>query len=247
MPTQEHPIPQTTQFLTDDSPHARSFSKDLPQPSTIHARLYVPPPTCPPTHPFAQTGIHTSDSSNDAPLNLSRERRRGRDPFLGKIATKRKRRLRGPKCWEYLARLLNDPSTNPSLVRWENRSNGVFRLVQPAIVAQRWGRRAGKHANDALTYENFARGLRYHYATGALQPVSERSFVYRFGPKALKSLQENTPPALILDTASLSSQQPETQSSSHSLPTVLTSVSSPPTVVTTTYYPPTTLAPASHT
>ncbi|KAK3888781.1 hypothetical protein Pcinc_007180 [Petrolisthes cinctipes] len=251
MPTQEPPIPQTTQFINDDSTYPYSMTKERSHPSIIHTRLFVPPPPFPPhprptSQPFTQTVVHSSESNNDAPLNLSRERRRGRDPLLGKIATKRKRRLRGPKCWEYLARLLNDPTTNPSLVKWENRSNGVFRLVQPAIVAQRWGRRAGKHANEALTYENFARGLRYHYATGALQPVSERSFVYRFGPKALKSLQENTPPALILDTDPLSSQQQETHSSSHSLPTVLTSMSSLPTVVSSTFYPPTTPSPASH-
>lgn len=143
----------------------------------------------------------------DAPLNLSQntqqrqnhtqhphsthrhrvphhERQRDGDPFLGKILTNRKRRLRGPKSWEYLVRLLRDPSTNPSLIRWENEGKGVFRLVQPAAIAQRWGRRTGKHASECLTYENFARGLRYHYATGALEPVSERSFVYKFGPKA---------------------------------------------------------------
>ncbi|XP_064077404.1 uncharacterized protein LOC135195026 [Macrobrachium nipponense] len=112
------------------------------------------------------------------------------DPFLGKIVTNRKKRLRGPKSWEFLVRLLKDPTTNPNLIRWENEANGIFRLVQPAIIAQRWGRRTGKHASENLSYENFARGLRYHYATGALKPVSEKSFVYRFGPKALKSLQE---------------------------------------------------------
>lgn len=99
--------------------------------------------------------------------------------------------MRGPKSWEYLVRLLKDPTTNPNLIRWESESKFVFRLVQPAVIAQRWGRRTGKHASECLSYENFARGLRYHYATGALQPVSERSFVYKFGPKALHTLGED--------------------------------------------------------
>lgn len=137
-------------------------------------------------------------SVNDGPLNLSgqksppemEEKDNQSDPFLGKIITNRKKRLRGPKSWEFLVRLLKDPTTNPFLIRWENEESGVFRLVQPAAIAQRWGRRTGKHASECLSYENFARGLRYHYATGALQPVSERSFVYRFGPKALKTLKQ---------------------------------------------------------
>ncbi|XP_068210207.1 broad-complex core protein isoforms 1/2/3/4/5-like [Palaemon carinicauda] len=134
---------------------------------------------------------------SETPLNLSGVQRSpskspecssNEDPFLGKIVTNRKKRLRGPKSWEFLVRLLKDPTTNPTLIRWENERDGVFRLVQPAIIAQRWGRRTGKHASENLSYENFARGLRYHYATGALKPVSEKSFVYRFGPKALKLL-----------------------------------------------------------
>ncbi|CAL4144615.1 unnamed protein product, partial [Meganyctiphanes norvegica] len=136
----------------------------------------------------------------EGPLNLSGQRspastttEHANDPFLGKIITNRRKRLRGPKSWEFLVRLLKDPTTNPSLIRWENEANGIFRLVQPAIIAQRWGRRQGKHSSECLTYENFARGLRYHYATGALAPVSELSFVYKFGPKAEKLLKELKP------------------------------------------------------
>ncbi|KAK8723639.1 hypothetical protein OTU49_011476 [Cherax quadricarinatus] len=141
-------------------------------------------------------GNGTALPQADVPLNLtgqnkSRETEKDdKDPFFGKILTNRKKRLRGPKSWEYLVRLLKDPTTNPFLIRWENEASGVFRLVQPSIIAQRWGRRTGRHAGETLSYENFARGLRYHYATGALLPVSERSFVYRFGPKALKVLKE---------------------------------------------------------
>ncbi|MPC75161.1 ETS ous factor [Portunus trituberculatus] len=178
---------------------------------TYRPRLQPPLPSSTVPHsPYLSTPSQYKNlqlMDTDTPLNLSQdtqqgqnrtqhahsthrhrgahqERQRDGDPFLGKILTNRKRRLRGPKSWEYLVRLLRDPSTNPSLIRWENEAKGVFRLVQPAAIAQRWGRRTGKHASECLSYENFARGLRYHYATGALEPVSERSFVYKFGPKA---------------------------------------------------------------
>lgn len=154
-----------------------------------------------PTPLFSQPKpqLQHNDNNNEGPLNLSGGQRSSPDtsdepgngdPFLGKIVTNRKKRLRGPKSWEFLVRLLKDPTTNPKLIRWESENDGIFRLVEPSTIAQRWGRRTGKHASECLTYENFARGLRYHYATGALKPVSEKSFVYKFGPKALKLLHD---------------------------------------------------------
>ena len=152
----------------------------------------------PPIPVSSTISVNTDEemSPSETPLNLSGQRNSSEmqeeinsEYFLEKI-TGRRRRHRGPKSWEYLVRLIKDPSTNPSLIRWENETSGTFRLVQPAVIAQQWGRRASKHANDSLSYENFARGLRYHYATGALHPVSERNLVYRFGTKALALLQK---------------------------------------------------------
>lgn len=115
------------------------------------------------------------------------------DPLLEKIPTNKRKRVRGPKSWEFLLRLLKNPACNPSLIKWEDEEAGIFRLIRPEIIAQRWGQRTGKHIQDVLSYESFSRGLRYHYATGALCAVSEKSFVYQFGPKALKSQPTYTP------------------------------------------------------
>ncbi|XP_027228980.2 ETS-related transcription factor Elf-3 isoform X2 [Penaeus vannamei] len=104
---------------------------------------------------------------------------------LEKIPSKRKR-VRGPKNWEFLIRLLADKRTNPSLIRWEDESTATFRLVQPDKIAQLWSKRTPD--SPPLTYNNFARGLRYHYSRGALQPVSEKQLVYQCGPKALQYL-----------------------------------------------------------
>ncbi|KAK7065671.1 hypothetical protein SK128_009555 [Halocaridina rubra] len=109
-----------------------------------------------------------------------------------------KKRPRGPKNWEFVIRLLTDPKTNPSLIRWEDQSQGTFRLVQPTTIAKLWGQRSNK---PNLTYDNFARGLRYHYTTGALQAVSEKQLVYRCGPKALRYIID-------LKKESLQQQQP---------------------------------------
>ncbi|XP_064083512.1 transcriptional regulator ERG-like isoform X1 [Macrobrachium nipponense] len=120
----------------------------------------------------------TSSSAEDASSASGQE-------HLQKLRPDAKKRPRGPKNWEFVIRLLADPKTNPSLIRWEDQSQATFRLVQPTTIAKMWGQRSNK---PNLTYDNFARGLRYHYTTGALQAVSEKQLVYRCGPKALKYL-----------------------------------------------------------
>lgn len=106
---------------------------------------------------------------------------------LDKIRTKSRKRERGPKNWEFVIRLLADKQYNPDVVRWEDKTCYTFRFVRPAVIAQMWGQRSNK---PNLSYDNFARGLRYHYTTGALSPVSERQLVYKCGPKARKFLED---------------------------------------------------------
>ncbi|ROT79555.1 putative ETS-likeous factor isoform X1 [Penaeus vannamei] len=106
---------------------------------------------------------------------------------LGKISTKSRKKERGPKNWEFMIRLLMDKRYNPELIRWEDEAQKTFRLVKPDAIAQMWGQRANKRS---LSYDNFARGLRYQYTTGALKPVPERQLVYKCGPKALQFWRE---------------------------------------------------------
>ncbi|XP_069990284.1 ETS homologous factor isoform X1 [Penaeus vannamei] len=103
------------------------------------------------------------------------------DTYLNRISTNR-RRHRGPKSWEFLMRLLADERTNPSVIKWEDQSAATFRLIQPHYIAKLWGKRSGR---PELTYNNFARALRYHYKKGQLVKVSERQLVYGCGPDAL--------------------------------------------------------------
>ncbi|XP_042855237.1 ETS homologous factor-like isoform X2 [Penaeus japonicus] len=103
------------------------------------------------------------------------------DPYLNRISTNR-RRHRGPKSWEFLMRLLADERTNPSVIKWEDQEMATFRLIQPHYIAKLWGKRSGR---PELTYNNFARALRYHYKKGQLVKVSERQLVYGCGPDAL--------------------------------------------------------------
>ncbi len=53
--------------------------------------------------------------------------------------------------------MLLDAQTNPTHIRWENRRDGVFRVVRSQDVARMWGVRK---QNPEMTYEKFSRSMR---------------------------------------------------------------------------------------
>ncbi|UXI19570.1 zinc finger C2H2 type [Sarcoptes scabiei] len=103
--------------------------------------------------------------------------RRGRPPKKDN----RSRNKGNGKLWEFIRDLLLSPSTNPSLIRWERREDGVFKFVQSDRVAKMWGERK---QNPRMTYEKLSRAMRYYYKSKVLLPVFGRRLVYKFGPNA---------------------------------------------------------------
>lgn len=85
------------------------------------------------------------------------------------------------KLWEFIRDLLLNPVTNPSLIRWERREDGVFKFIQSDKVAKMWGERK---QNPRMTYEKLSRAMRYYYKSQVLLPVFGRRLVYKFGPNA---------------------------------------------------------------
>lgn len=114
------------------------------------------------------------------PLMGKKKGRRGRPPI--KEAKVRSRAGKGMgKLWEFIRDLLLNPSTNPSLIRWERREDGIFKFVQSDKVAKMWGDRK---QNPRMTYEKLSRAMRYYYKSQVLLPVFGRRLVYKFGPNA---------------------------------------------------------------
>lgn len=56
--------------------------------------------------------------------------------------------------------LLEDATYNPDCIKWENRDEGVFRIVpgRSKIVAELWGVRK---KNPSMTFDKLSRSLRY--------------------------------------------------------------------------------------
>ena len=70
---------------------------------------------------------------------------------------KRSQHTKGNKLWEFIRDALKDPSTCPSVVRWEDPIEGVFRIVESEKLARLWGE---KKNNTKMTYEKLSRAMR---------------------------------------------------------------------------------------
>lgn len=70
---------------------------------------------------------------------------------------RKNKKKKSGRLWEFIRNLLLDPSTCPSLVRWENAEEGMFRFIQAEKVAQKWGDRK---KNGEMNYEKLSRAMR---------------------------------------------------------------------------------------
>ncbi|XP_077143122.1 ETS homologous factor isoform X3 [Ranitomeya variabilis] len=96
-------------------------------------------------------------------------------------ASVKKHNPRGTHLWEFIRDILLTPEKNPGLIRWEDRSEGVFRFLKSEAVAQLWGK---KKNNSSMTYEKLSRAMRYYYKREILERVDGRRLVYKFGKNA---------------------------------------------------------------
>ncbi|XP_068255286.1 ETS-related transcription factor Elf-5 isoform X2 [Nyctibius grandis] len=94
--------------------------------------------------------------------------------------------LQNSHLWEFVRDLLLSPEENSGILEWEDRGQGIFRVVKSEALAKMWGQ---KKKNDRMTYEKLSRALRYYYKTGILERV-DRRLVYKFGKNA-HGWQEN--------------------------------------------------------
>ncbi|XP_071099346.1 ETS homologous factor-like isoform X1 [Haliotis cracherodii] len=89
--------------------------------------------------------------------------------------------------WEFIRDLLKDPKFNGSIIQWENRDEGVFRVVKSSEVATLWGQK--KKNKKEMTYEKMSRSMRYSRKEGYFIDLPKNSgypkkLCFRFGPKS---------------------------------------------------------------
>ncbi|CAJ0938024.1 unnamed protein product [Ranitomeya imitator] len=111
-------------------------------------------------------------------------RRRGRPRKINAESSdfletkKSKHSARGTHLWEFIRDILLQPDLNDGLLKWEDRSEGVFKFLRSEAVAHLWGQ---KKKNSSMTYEKLSRAMRYYYKREILERVDGRRLVYKFG------------------------------------------------------------------
>ncbi|NXG70863.1 ELF5 factor, partial [Baryphthengus martii] len=127
----------------------------------------------------------TKPSNNDSPAH---DKAHGRADSIGgqECHSHGRANPQNSHLWEFVRDLLLSPEENTGILEWENREQGVFRVVKSEALAKMWGQRK---KNDRMTYEKLSRALRYYYKTGVLERV-DRRLVYKFGKNA-HGWQEN--------------------------------------------------------
>ncbi|KJH43386.1 Ets-domain protein [Dictyocaulus viviparus] len=140
--------------------------------------------------PSDMTSYSTNAVATRSEFEGSEERRSIVDSKIRKCkdgkARKRSQHTKGNKLWEFIRDALKNPITCPSVVRWEDPIEGVFRIVESEKLARLWGERKN---NTKMTYEKLSRAMRTYYEKQILVPVPKtglypKKLVYKFGPSA---------------------------------------------------------------
>lgn len=100
------------------------------------------------------------DAKPPSPKSEAPKRRGGRPKLASKSRRPSLRSGQGPpkgRLWQFLLQLLNDDQYSPSVIRWEDKENGVFCFVHGQRVAEMWGKLKG---NGNMNYEKMTRTVR---------------------------------------------------------------------------------------
>lgn len=82
-------------------------------------------------------------------------------------------KMRRPRQNEFL-RLLLQNDRYSSYVSWVDKSQGLFRILEPDRVAKLWERVKSRQTNGKMDYETFARGIRYYYGKGLMVKTNKK-------------------------------------------------------------------------
>uniref|UniRef100_A0A6A7G3R1 Friend leukemia integration 1 transcription factor-like n=1 Tax=Hirondellea gigas TaxID=1518452 RepID=A0A6A7G3R1_9CRUS len=127
-----------------------------------------------PLTPFPQLHPPTPSTPRDAVIVPT-----GRSNSFSGTSCARSRVL----LWKFLLQLLHDARFCPVYIRWLDRSNGVFRIMESDMVAQLWGiARKNRHMN----YEKMSRGMRTYYKRHIMYHIDGTKLIYKFNTSELE-------------------------------------------------------------
>ncbi len=102
------------------------------------------------------------------------------------------KRQRSPRLFEFLVLLLGK-SRYESYASFTDRSKGIFQIHQPNKVAELWQAVKSRQSAQKMTYDKFARAIRWYYKSNIMQKTNTR-YTFQFSSKSLRTyfFDENT-------------------------------------------------------
>jgi hypothetical protein len=94
------------------------------------------------------------------------------------------RRLRPPRLYEFLYLLLQKPSY-ASYASYKDKSQGIFRVHEPEKIAELWQQIKSRQSNQKMTYDNFARAIRWYYKNDIMKKTNTR-YTFQFSSRTLQ-------------------------------------------------------------
>ncbi|CAF1326391.1 unnamed protein product [Rotaria magnacalcarata] len=118
---------------------------------------------------------HSEIFSFEIPLNR-------KEWLVEDLASKRQR---SPRLFEFLVLLLGKPQYK-SYASFIDKAKGVFQIYQPEKVAELWQSVKSRQSNQRMTYDKFARAIRWYYKSNIMQKTNTR-YTFQFSSKTLKN------------------------------------------------------------
>ena len=129
------------------------------------------------------SSIDLTDYSDNFPEIPSLDTSLNRKEWL--VADPISKRHRSPRLFEFLLLLLNKPSYE-CYASYVDRSKGIFQIHQPEKVAQLWQAVKSRQSNQRMTYDKFARAIRWYYKSNIMQKTNTR-YTFQFSSQTLKN------------------------------------------------------------
>jgi hypothetical protein len=95
------------------------------------------------------------------------------------------KRQRSPRLFEFLVLLLGK-SRYESYASFIDRSKGIFQIHQPNKVAELWQAVKSRQSHQKMTYDKFARAIRWYYKSNIMQKTNTR-YTFQFSSQSLRT------------------------------------------------------------
>ena len=153
----------------ESSPFHSSYSDLLDSPNNLSPNVLPPSPPPSETNPCVQ-------NCEDIPAN----------PKEWLIIDQTSRRQRPPFLYEFLILLLHKPEY-ASYASYKDRKRGIFEISQPDKVAELWEQVKNRQAIQKMTYDKFARAIRWYYKKDIMTKTNAR-YTFQFSLKTLSCI-----------------------------------------------------------